>query len=228
MKKNLVTLGVIAALCAIFPLTASCSGGETDNSSLPETENSSLPETPAGPATIEDQEWREREKADKLREIFYAGGCFWGVESYFARIPGVDSVTVGYANGKTENPSYEAVCSHTTGYAETVHVVYDPELVSLQTLTEHFFLIINPVTLNQQGNDVGDQYRTGIYYTDEADLETLQSVIDEEQKKYSSPIVTELLPLQCYYLAEEYHQDYLEKNPGGYCHIDFSSLKDFQ
>jgi len=177
---------------------------------------------------VEDQGWRDEEGAENLREIFYAGGCFWGVESYFAQIPGVHDVTVGYANGRTGHPTYEDVCARTTGHAETVHVIYDPKFVSLQTLTEHFFLIINPLVLNQQGNDVGDQYRTGIYYTDEGDLETLQAVLDAEQKKYDSPIVTELKPLRCFYLAEEYHQDYLVKNPNGYCHIDFSSLEDLQ
>jgi len=181
-----------------------------------------------GPADVEDQAWRESADGGKLREIFFAGGCFWGVESYFARIPGVYDVTVGYANGTSGYPSYEAVCSHTTGHAETVHVIYDPERVALQTLAEHFFRIIDPLSLNRQGNDAGDQYRSGIYYTDEADLETLRAVLDAEQEKYSSPIVTELLPLRCYYLAEEYHQDYLDKNPGGYCHIDFSGLEDFR
>ncbi len=181
-----------------------------------------------GPAAVEDQAWREEKGAEHLREIFFAGGCFWGVESYFSQIPGVSDVTVGYANGTTEHPTYEEVCSHTTGHAETVHVIYDPKQVSLQTLAEHFFRIINPLTAGRQGNDVGDQYRTGVYYTDEGDLETLQAVLDAEQEKYTAPIVTELTPLRCFYLAEEYHQDYLVKNPGGYCHIDFSSLDDFQ
>lgn len=150
-----------------------------------------------------------------------------GVESYFSQVPGVRSATVGYANGDTANPSYQEVCTGKTGHAETVHLVYDLDQVSLQTLTEHFFLIINPLTLNRQGNDSGSQYRSGVYYTDESDLELLQQVRDAEQEKYTAPIQTELLPLRCYYLAEDYHQDYLEKNPGGYCHIDFSSLADF-
>ncbi len=180
------------------------------------------------PTTIENQNWREETDVKNLREIYYAGGCFWGVESYFSQIPGVYDVTAGYANGTTENPTYEEVCRHNTGHAETVHVIYDPDLVSLQTLTEHFFKIIDPLTLNRQGNDVGIQYRTGIYYTDEGDVETLQSIMNAEQKKYDSPIVVELLPLTCYYPAEEYHQDYLVKNPNGYCHIDFSGLAEFK
>ena len=164
---------------------------------------------------------------EQMKEIFYAGGCFWGVESYFSQVPGVQEVTVGYANGTTEHPTYEQVCSSRTGHAETVHVVYDPAAVSLRTLTQHFFKIINPLSVNRQGNDVGSQYRTGIYYTDPADLPVLQGVVDEVQASYPTPIATELLPLSCYYLAEEYHQNYLEKHPGGYCHIDFSSLSDF-
>ena len=109
-----------------------------------------------------------------------------------------------------------------------MHVVYNPDLVSLKDLTEHFFQIIDPLAENRQGNDVGDQYRSGIYYTDTGDLEVLQAVFDAEQARHTSPVRTELLPLRCYFLAEEYHQDYLEKNPGGYCHVDFSSLADFR
>lgn len=177
--------------------------------------------------TIQDQDWRSREDAADLREIYYAGGCFWGVESYFSRIPGVESVTVGYANGTTDSPTYEEVCTGNTGHAETVHLVYRPDQVSLKDLTAHFFMIIDPLAENRQGNDVGSQYRSGIYYTEEADLETLQTVVDTEQAKYDKPLQTELLPLRCYYLAEDYHQEYLVKHPGGYCHVDFSSLADF-
>ncbi len=162
----------------------------------------------------------------ELKDIYYAGGCFWGVEEYFSRIPGVREVTAGYANGKTENPTYEEVCSGRTGYAEAVHVRYDPATVSLKTLTEQFFKIINPLSLNKQGNDVGSQYRTGIYFVHESDKNVLAAVTAEVQKKYARPLAVELLPLINYCLAEEYHQDYLRKNPNGYCHIDFSSLKD--
>lgn len=185
------------------------------------------PAASASPMAVEDQEWREQKGMEQMKEIFYAGGCFWGVESYFSQVPGVKDVTVGYANGTTEHPTYEQVCTSRTGHAETVHVVYDPAAVSLRSLTQHFFKIINPLSVNRQGNDVGSQYRTGIYYTDPADLPVLQGVVDEVQASYPTPIATELLPLSCYYLAEEYHQDYLEKHPGGYCHIDFSSLSDF-
>ena len=161
---------------------------------------------------------------NKLKDIYFAGGCFWGVEEYFSRIPGVNDVSSGYANGNTENPSYEDLIYRNTGHAETVHVKYDPKTVSLKTLTEHFFEIIDPLSLNRQGFDIGTQYRTGVYYTDKADIETIQAVFDVEQLKYKQKIVVELLPLEHYYLAEEYHQDYLKKNPNRYCHIDFSSL----
>ena len=159
-----------------------------------------------------------------LQDIYYAGGCFWGVEEYFSRIPGVHDVSVGYANGTTENPTYEDVCYRQTGHAETVRVRYDPAEISLKTLTEHFFKIIDPVSVNKQGNDVGLQYRTGIYYVRESDKSALEAAMREAQKNYSAPLAVELLPLANYYPAEEYHQHYLKKNPGGYCHIDFSGL----
>jgi len=165
-------------------------------------------------------------KGVKLDEVWLAGGCFWGVEAYMARIPGVADVTVGYANGKTENPTYEDVCRRNSGHAETVHILYDPKRVSLNVLLERFFKIINPTSLNKQGNDVGSQYRSGIYYKNKKDLEIIKEAIQKEQKNHTKPIVTEVLPLTHYYLAEEYHQDYLEKNPDGYCHVDFSSLKE--
>ena len=160
-----------------------------------------------------------------LRDVYFAGGCFWGVEEYFSRIPGVTDVTVGYANGEKPNPTYQKVCSGRTGYAETVHVRYDPKAVGLQTLTEQFFKIINPISVNRQGNDVGSQYRTGVYYVNDEDEKVLSSVMSEVQKKYGKPLAVELMPLKNYYLAEDYHQDYLKKNPGGYCHINFDSLK---
>ncbi len=216
MKSTVLLLGMAGLLLFGCSGCASATGEETMKNQAANTE-----------LEIQDQGWQEWEDASRLREIFFAGGCFWGVESYFSQVPGVRSATVGYANGDTANPSYQEVCTGKTGHAETVHLVYDPDQVSLQTLTEHFFLIINPLTLNRQGNDSGSQYRSGVYYTDESDLELLQQVRDAEQEKYTAPIQTELLPLRCYYLAEDYHQDYLEKNPGGYCHIDFSSLADF-
>ncbi len=157
-----------------------------------------------------------------LRDIWLAGGCFWGVEEYFSRIDGVVETSVGYANGKTENPSYYDIPA--TGHVETVHISYDSDILSLNTLLAYYFNIIDPVSRNKQGNDVGTQYRTGIYYIDEKDKEEISQAIEKEQQKYRVPIVTEVKPLENYYLAEQYHQDYLKKNPTGYCHIDFSTL----
>jgi len=168
----------------------------------------------------------EKRVTSDLRDIYFAGGCFWGVEEYFSRIPGVIDVTSGYANGTKADPTYREVCSGKTGHAETVHVRYDPTVVELRTLAEQFFKIINPISVNRQGNDVGNQYRTGIYYTTSEDEKILVPVMREVQKKYTRPLAVELTPLKTYYLAEEYHQDYLKKNPNGYCHINFDSLKD--
>jgi len=161
-----------------------------------------------------------------MREIYFAGGCFWGVEEYFSRIPGVTDATSGYANGTTENPTYEQVCSDTTGFAETVRVRYDPEVVSLRTLVEQYFKIIDPTSVNRQGNDVGTQYRTGVYFVNIDDQLVLESAFAGARARHGGTIATELKPLANFYPAEEYHQDYLRKNPGGYCHVDFSSLKD--
>ena len=163
---------------------------------------------------------------ENLKEIYFAGGCFWGVEEYFSRIPGVYDAVSGYANGNTEPPTYEEVCSNTTGFAETVRVRYDPAVVSLRVLTGQYFKIIDPVSVNRQGNDRGTQYRTGIFYTQEKDRSSIQPVMNEIQNDYSEPLAVELAPLENFYPAEDYHQDYLQKNPGGYCHIDFSSLED--
>ena len=160
----------------------------------------------------------------KLKEIWLAGGCFWGVQAYFSRVYGVAEAVAGYANGKTDNPSYEEVCSGRTGHAEAVHLRYDPERVTLTALLRHFFRIIDPTTLNRQGNDRGTQYRSGIYYREKEDLPVIQAAIKEVQQQFKKAVVTEVQPLVNFSPAEEYHQDYLEKNPSGYCHIDFSNL----
>lgn len=155
-----------------------------------------------------------------IKEVFLAGGCFWGVEGYFKRIEGVKGTTCGYANGRTENPSYEDVCRHDTGHAETVKVDFDDEVISLEDLLIYYFRIIDPVSVNKQGNDVGTQYRTGIYYTDESQLPVIKAAIEREQRKYNEKIAVEVFPIENFYSAEEYHQDYLDKNPNGYCHIN--------
>lgn len=157
----------------------------------------------------------------KLKDIYFAGGCFWGVDAYMRRIRGVAKTTVGYANGTLAYPTYEDVCSHGTGHAETVHVQYDPLMVSLQDLLSEYFGIIDPTSLNRQGNDEGPQYRTGIYFDDPKDEPVIRDFVDSMQGRYNKAIVTEIKPLRCFYLAEEYHQSYLEKNPEGYCHIRF-------
>jgi len=157
-----------------------------------------------------------------LKEIYLAGGCFWGLEAYMARVPGVYDAESGYANGNTENPSYEDLIYRQSGHAETVRVQYDPNTVSLTTLLKYYFKVIDPTSLNKQGNDRGIQYRTGIYYTDPAELPVIQTEISDVQNKYTKPVVVEVKPLLQYFKAEEYHQDYLEKNPDGYCHIDLN------
>ena len=156
----------------------------------------------------------------KVKTIYLAGGCFWGLEAYMQKLNGVEDAISGYANGKTENPSYYDL--KTSGHAETVKVIYNPEIISLEDILAHYLRVVNPVSVNKQGNDVGTQYRTGIYYTDEADKTIIENILAKEQTKHDKPIAIEVEPLKQFYDAEEYHQDYLEKNPGGYCHIDLS------
>jgi len=161
---------------------------------------------------------------DQLSHIVLAGGCFWGTQAYLARVPGVAFTEAGYANGHTANPTYEAVCTGNTGFAEAVFVKYDPRQIPLEKLLREYFKTINPTSLNKQGNDVGSQYRTGIYFLEPNDEVIARSFIKAEQMVYPEQIVVEVEPLSSFYLAEEHHQDYLEKNPGGYCHVDLSRL----
>lgn len=154
-----------------------------------------------------------------MKEIIVAGGCFWGVEEFFSRIEGVLETEVGYANGRTPNPTYEDVCYRNTGYAEACYIKYDETKISIKELLDKYWTIVNPTSLNRQGNDVGSQYRTGIYYIEESDVEVILKSKAEIGKQYEKAIVTEVEPLETYYKAEEYHQKYLKKNPGGYCHI---------
>lgn len=153
------------------------------------------------------------------KEIYLAGGCFWGTEHFLKQIRGVVSTEVGYANGKLKNPSYQAVSSGNTGFAEAVKVVYDPELIGLERLLGLFLETIDPTSLNKQGNDVGEQYRTGIYYTDRGDEPIVKGVIGRLASVHKRPVVVECKALENFYVGEDYHQDYLEKHPGGYCHI---------
>ncbi len=156
-----------------------------------------------------------------MKNIYLAGGCFWGVEEYFSRINGVTNTIVGYANSDTENPTYEQICEHTVKAIETVYIEFDENIVSLSSILDSYFAIIDPTSVDKQAEDVGYQYRTGIYYTENEFLPIILSKIDEEQKKYSDKIVTEVSALTNFFDAEEYHQDYLKKNPNGYCHIKF-------
>jgi peptide methionine sulfoxide reductase msrA/msrB len=160
-----------------------------------------------------------------MKNIYLAGGCFWGTEKYFSLIPGVTSTEVGYANGKTEDPTYEEVCHQNTGHAETVKVEYDPNQLSLTFLLELFFDVINPTSLNRQGGDVGEQYRTGIYYTDSEDEEIIKGTVVLLGESLDKPVMIEVKPLLNYYTAEEYHQQYLDKNPSGYCHIGLDKFE---
>ncbi|WP_367565129.1 peptide-methionine (R)-S-oxide reductase MsrB [Lacrimispora sp.] len=153
------------------------------------------------------------------KEIYLAGGCFWGTEKYLGNIPGILSTEVGYANGNTENPTYEQVCYNDTGHAEAVKVEYNDSVIGLPFILQLYYDVINPVSVNRQGGDVGSQYRTGIYFVDEKDEPVIRASIDELQKKYKEKIAIEVMPLKQYSRAEEYHQKYLDKNPGGYCHI---------
>lgn len=157
---------------------------------------------------------------EDVETIYLAGGCFWGVEEYFQRINGVVDAVSGYANGNAENPSYEDVVSKDTGFAETVEVKYDPSKIDLTDLLLYYFKVVDPTSVDKQGNDIGNQYRTGIYYVDDTQIEEIEKVIAVEQRKYEEDIVVEVTSLKNFYVAEEYHQDYLQKNVNGYCHID--------
>ena len=157
-----------------------------------------------------------------MKTIYLAGGCFWGVQKYFDQFDGVIRTEAGYANGAKPSPSYEDVCRG-SGHAETVRIDFDEQVISLTRLLEYYFMVIDPLSYNRQGPDEGIQYRTGIYYDDETLLPEAKEFYDrreaEEMARSFEPLAVELLPLSGYWPAEEYHQKYLDKNPGGYCHI---------
>lgn len=165
---------------------------------------------------------------NEFKTIYLAGGCFWGIEAYFSKLPGIVQTISGYANGKTKNPKYKDVTTGKTGYAEAVFVQYHPKTISLEDILNHYFEIVDPTSLNKQGNDIGTQYRSGIYYTENHEHSIITSFIKKEQMKYKKPIVTEVKKLEKFYEAEKYHQNYLEKNPSGYCHINMSALDKYQ
>lgn len=155
-----------------------------------------------------------------IRTIYFAGGCFWGTAHLFSLMGGVESTVAGYANSLVPDPTYQMVCTGQTGAAETVQVVYDDSIVGLTDLIGIYFRSIDPTSVDRQGNDVGTQYRSGIYYTDSADLPVIEACVATVQRRYAEPLAVEVGPLQNFYPAELYHQDYLYKNPGGYCHVD--------
>lgn len=152
-------------------------------------------------------------------EIYLAAGCFWGAEHYLQLIEGITHTEVGFANGNTPNPTYKEVYTDSTGYAETVKVEFDEMVISLRFLIQLYFKAIDPTSLNRQGEDEGTRYRTGIYYVDECQLPVIREVMEEEAQKHDKPLMVEVGPLKNFYKAEEYHQDYLNKNPEGYCHL---------
>jgi methionine-S-sulfoxide reductase len=153
-----------------------------------------------------------------MKSIYLAGGCFWGTQKFFDQFAGVVETQVGYANGPAKRPSYQDVCA-SSGHAETVKIMYDDNIITLTQLLDYYFMTIDPTSYHRQGMDMGMQYRTGIYYTDPDDLDEIKKRYDLEQSKYSQNLQVEVKPLENFFPAEDYHQKYLDKNPGGYCHI---------
>ncbi|MDO9628882.1 MAG: peptide-methionine (S)-S-oxide reductase MsrA [Acholeplasmataceae bacterium] len=157
-----------------------------------------------------------------MKKITLAGGCFWGVEAYFNQLKGVLETTVDYVDGNKKNPTYKEVCDGSATHAEAIQVLYDEKLITLEMVLDQFFRIIDPFSRNKQGHDIGRQYRTGIYFDDENDETPILSYMEKAFKKELPRVATEVKKNLDYELAEEYHQDYLKKNPGGYCHINLN------
>lgn len=206
-------------LVMLLSLTISC---KRDSSSLANDLKSELEYT----ALVNKDMKYEDFSADKYDTIILAGGCFWGVEKYFQYIDGVVFTDVGYVNSKTDNPSYKDVTSGTSDASEGVRIVYDPKKVSLDFILDMYVKVVDPTSLNKQGNDRGRQYRTGIYYDSDAEKKTVEKFIKKISKDYKEPIAIEVMPVTNYYVAEDYHQDYLDKNPTGYCHIGKAEFED--
>jgi len=194
------TVGLLAVSILLALPLAGCAAEPTDTGS---------------PANITEQVTPPDYAGKDVKTIYVAGGCFWGLEKYIGLVNGVVDTEVGYANGANASAAY----GDGSGYAEAVKVVYDPTVAPLPFLLDLFYDAIEPTSVNRQGNDVGTEYRTGIYYTDPADEPVIKQSLAQLQKKYTQPIAVESSPLTNYTRAEDYHQDYLKKDPGGYCHI---------
>lgn len=160
-----------------------------------------------------------------MKRIVFAGGCFWGVQAYFKQLKGVQATAAGYVNGNIPNPCYEDLKAGKATHAEAVEIHYDDNIISLEKLLEHLFRIIDPTSINRQDPDIGIQYRTGVYYRLPEDKAIIEKFISEKQKDYHEKIAVEVAQEAGFYPAEAYHQDYLDKNPGGYCHVDLSLIK---
>ncbi len=161
-----------------------------------------------------------------MKKIVIAGGCFWGVEEYFRRLKGIGQTRVGYAQGIKENPSYQEVCTGKTHHAEVAELEYDENIISLEKICEHLFRIVDPTSLNKQGGDIGTQYRVGVYPKQEDEITRVKAYYALRQKDYDKPLVMECERLRDFYDAEEYHQNYLVVNPGGYCHVNMNLIKE--
>ncbi|OGL29823.1 peptide-methionine (S)-S-oxide reductase [Candidatus Saccharibacteria bacterium RIFCSPHIGHO2_02_FULL_47_12] len=159
-----------------------------------------------------------------MQKAIFAAGCFWGVQYYFDQVPGVLKTAVGYTGGHKENPTYEQVCAHGTGHAEATLVEFNPEKVSYETLVKHFFRLHDPTQLNRQGPDIGDQYRSAIFYFDDNQKKIAEKVKKELQPKFKKPIVTEISKASKFFEAEDYHQKYTEKTGRGFCHVDYAPV----
>ncbi len=214
MKKFLLLAAVFALMltaCNTVKKGAETFGKKEDNVNMQQTLE-----------TGKDETFIKTDKKN-IRTIYLAGGCFWGVEGYFSKVKGVVSTEVGYANGKSENADYQSLKE--TDHAETVKVDYDMSLLSIEEVLLHYFRAIDPKSVNKQGNDVGRQYRTGVYYTDENDLAAINRIFAYEESLHGG-IEVEKAKLEHFIPAEDYHQDYLEKNPGGYCHLNLNLAKE--
>lgn len=158
------------------------------------------------------------------QQAIFAAGCFWGLQFYFDQVPGVTKTIVGYTGGHTKNPTYEDVSSQTTGHAEAILIDYDPKVVTYETLVKHFFRLHDPTTLNRQGPDIGENYRSAVFYLNDDQKSIAEEVKTLTQREYKEPIVTQIQPAEAFYRAEEYHQKFTERNGIGMCHIPYKKI----